>query len=275
MPLRSGRSESLPYSLSRWTDVPAAKWEWFQEALDTREMTAFAQTDLVPARWSLAPEDTLALLFWTKDATNLVSEHSRLRAYDVRIHLTVTGWEEAEKGAPSLRQGANMLSLVTGLYGADKVTWRFSPVPLVADVARRFDTIAAIAQDAGLKDVYLSFLQDNEFVPETRSVEEKLNVLAQLAEVAERRQIQVRLCNDDTMLESYPNYHSNLSSGVCVPPDGFMGALRAERCGCALMVDPFTINEACTFGCTYCYAADRSLSVKKHNTTKSLPVLQG
>ena len=48
----------------------------------------------------------------------------------------------------------------------------------------------------------------------------------------------------------------------------------SEGCGCVLMADPFTINESCTFGCQYCYAADKSLAPKKRNTTKGhLPVV--
>jgi sulfatase maturation enzyme AslB (radical SAM superfamily) len=85
---------------------------------------------------------------------------------------------------------------------------------------------------------------------------------------------------------------NNLASGICesgerfavIPPvdptNLLTSVLRQERalppregCGCALAVDPFTINETCTMGCSYCYAADKSLASKKRNTTKfSLPL---
>jgi hypothetical protein len=274
---RSGKAEGFAYSLSRWTDVPAAKWPWLLENLTRGYMIGFDPTTAVPARWSLRPDDVLGLVFWTKDPTNLIFDKNRLAGRPTKVHVTVTGWAEVEKGAPSLREGANKLAMAANVFGPENVSWRFSPVPIVPDVAERFDTILAMAAYAGLKSVYLSFLQENDLLPETRSEQERLNILAQVAELGSKRGVRVLLCNEDRLLAKHPGYHPNLGSGVCAPPEDFALEGRAlppsEGCGCVLMVDPFTINETCTMGCVYCYAADKTLADKKRNTTRRLPVV--
>lgn len=274
MRTRRGIEESVPYSLSRWTDVPAAKWGWFKGVLAEGAMIAFDPRTALPSMWSLKPEDTLGLNFWTKDPTNLLADRELLKPYKVKIHLTITGWEEVEKGAPTLREACNLLTRTTMAYGAENVTWRFSPVPVVADVADRFGRICVKASRAGVREVYLAFLQENDLMPETRSVREREEVLRKLGERAAVFGIQVKLCADDQQLLQRGVVHYNVSHGVCAGPGDWGGLPPAEGCGCAIMIDPFSVNESCTFGCQYCYAADKSLQPKKLNTTRSLPLVR-
>lgn len=257
-------------------------------------MLAFDPTSGIPARWSLRPEDTLGLLFWTKDPSNLILDAKLLQSYKVKVHMTLTGWEEVEKGAPSLLEGVALLAQAVETFGPENVTWRFSPVPLVSDVVARFQRILDTAAKVGLRQVYVSFLQENDLVPETRSDQERLELLIQLSDLAKTKKVKVLLCNEDNLLlQSRVKFlvcndnlrlqtqetYSNLTSGVCVPPAEFeltgSQPLPSEGCGCVLTVDPFTVNESCNLGCAYCYAADKSLTPKKRNTTKkSLQVLQ-
>lgn len=277
--IRSGKVEGFPYSLSRWTDVPAAKWAWFRANLERGFMLAFDPTTAVPSRWSLKPEDTLGLTFWTKDPTNLLVDKALLLPFlpRLKIHVTVTGWEEVEKGAPGLAEGADLLRETAETFGSENVYWRFSPVPLLPlpELTDRFERIARVASRAGLDRVYLAFLQNNDLMPETRDREGRLEVLSTLAKKVGLR---ILLCNEDTTLHRVSDLPLNVGAGVCAPPEDFdlPGFKRppCEGCGCALMVDPFTINESCTFGCTYCYAADKTMADKKRNTTRRLPVLR-
>jgi DNA repair photolyase len=274
----SGKIENVPYSLSRWTDVPAAKWSWFREQLKQGWMVAFDQRTSLPDRWSLKPEDTLGLIFWTKDPTNLVKDAKLLYGHRVKIHMTMTGWHEVEKGAPSLLDGLELLKRTADTFMKWNVTWRFSPVPLLpAEVLYdRFDKIAEGAAEVGIERVLVSFLQPNDLMPETRSKEERVLLLERLGEIGKYHNINVQLCNEDRLLEG--RQLAWVESGVCAPPEDFAiegaAVAPAEGCGCVMAVDPFTINESCTFGCQYCYAADKSLSPKKRNTTRGLPVVQ-
>jgi DNA repair photolyase len=229
-------------------------------------------------RWSLKPEETLGLIFWTRAPGNLIADAHLFRDFKVKIHMTVTGWHEVEKGAPSLREGAHGLRRLVDTFGPDNVSWRFSPVPMVDDVRERFSEILEVASGASLKSVYLSFLQPNDRMPETRKPEDRRALLGELADMAGQKGIEVRLCNEDRLLANAPPV-PNLCSGVCAPPQDFELEGRsipdAEGCGCVYMVDPFSINEACAFGCQFCYTADKSSANHKRNTTKPiLPVIQ-
>lgn len=269
--MKSGRVEGIPYSFSRWTDVPAAKWAWFTQTMAEGKMIAFDPRDAIPYEWSLKPEDTLGMVFWTKYVDPLL-DAPWLKDYRFHIHITVTGWHEVEHKAPDLKRAKLGLYVAARELGPENVTWRFSPVPLVPDVVGRFDEIAEMASEAGLRRVFLSFLQENDNIPESRSREDRIETLLRINDRAEKRGIRVLLCNEDNLFAKLSELPANLGSGVCAPPEDFAlpGFNRppSEGCGCVLMADPFTINETCVYGCEFCYAADKNLAPKKRNTTK-------
>lgn len=280
MTVKSGRVEGIPYSFSRWTDVPAAKWAWFTQAMAEGKMIAFDPRNAIPYEWSLKPEDTLGLVFWTKHPKPLVSDARLLAGYRMKVHVTITGWEEVETGVPDMYQVASWAGLLSDNIGRENVTWRFSPVPLVPDVLDRFKRIADLLTGFGHKAtdrVYLSFLQPNDKIPETRERDERLALMVGMAGIAKDHGLQVMLCNEDRTLFRVNGLPDNLAAGVCAPPEDFEqpGLARppSEGCGCVLMADPFTINETCTMGCRYCYAADQTLAPKKRNTTRGLPIV--
>jgi DNA repair photolyase len=285
----SGKQERLPYSLSRWTDLPGSqnKWDWFKSQLVAGKMRAFDPRTAVPVEWSLAHQDTLGLIFWTKNPENLIRDERLLASYPLVVHVTLTGWEEVEKGAPSLAEGLDLMRRAVDAFGPERVTWRFSPVPLVDDVLDRFERMASAISTIGIKEVYVAFLQENDLLPETRPRRSRVELLKQMSTKAHG--LTVLICNEDNSLSGSYEYPKNLRSGICESGERFMEPLRhlamvrkevspgnvvREGCGCALAVDPFTINETCTMGCAYCYAADKSLAPKKHNTTKhALPLV--
>lgn len=278
MRIINGKAESIPYSLSRWTDVCAAKWAWFMAQMAQGYMIAFDPRTAVPGRWSLKPEETFGMVWWTKNPEPLIQERAMFAGHRLKIHVTCTGWEEVEKGAPTLEEGADLICRVAEVYGPENVTWRFSPVPLVRDAASRFERIARKVGSSGVTRTYLSFLQTNDKIPETRTQEDRLQLLVEFAEIGAEHGVKVLLCNEDRLLSKVCGLPENLSSGVCQAPEDFSLAgynvPPSEGCGCVLMADPFTINESCTLGCLYCYAADKTLSEKKRNTTKSLPMVK-
>ena len=264
--LKSGRAEGLPYSLSRWTDVPISKWSWLKVQLAQKWMWAGDPRTAIISPWSLAPEDTLGLIFWTKNPTNLLQDADLFREYSWVVHITLTGWTEVEKGAPNLEQGVDLIKRSVEAFGPERVTWRFSPVPATADAVERFGMIARPLAHAGLKHVYAAFLQTNDLMEETRDKTTRQEILRLMSQ--QEPSLEVRLCSEDRTLDGMPPC-LNLSYGVCEDGSRFLPGLVKEDCGCALSVDPFTINETCSAGCSYCYAADRSLSPKKRNTTKA------
>jgi sulfatase maturation enzyme AslB (radical SAM superfamily) len=130
----------------------------------------------------------------------------------------------------------------------------------------------------GISSVFVSFVQTNDLMTEPRTNLDKLWTLMAMADAAPDTRI--LLCNDDASAltgEHVPHsvVPDHLRAGICVAP-GVVGleAAAVDGCGCVMMADPFTINESCTMGCRYCYAADKSLSDAKRNTTRRLPLVK-
>lgn len=281
MLIRSGREERLPYSLSRWTDI-SAKWEWFEAQLDQGRMIGFDPRNAIPSWWSLKPEETLALVFWTKDPRRLVRGLDALKGHDVKAHVTITGWAEVEHGVMDMVDACGWTTRLAEHVGPQNVSWRFSPVPMglpdrdrripATGLLDRFERAARMLYGA-TRECYVSFLQPNDLMAETRDAPERIRLLREMADIAARYGTEVILCQDDHTLdgaEAYPN----LRAGICVPAESFGGkTAEVEDCGCVPMIDPFTINEACSKGCEYCYASDRALNPRKRDTTVHLPVL--
>jgi DNA repair photolyase len=231
----------------------------------------------IPGKWSLKPEDTLGLIFWTKNPSSLLTNLDLFDDFRVKVHVTVTGWTEVEQGAPNMTLGTDLLCLSARYLGVDNVTWRFSPVPLVPDAVERFEFILENAAKAGIRQVFVSFLQENDRLPETRPSTERVRLLQRMGAMAHERQVMVRLCNDDFSLLEGIEATPGLSLGVCAPPEDFSFEDQVlppiEKCGCVKAVDPFSLNEACAYSCEYCYTSDRQIADRKRNTTARLPIL--
>jgi hypothetical protein len=269
--MRSGRSERLPYSLSRWTDVSAdeQKFEWLQGRFANGWMYAFDPKTAVPSKWSLKPEDTLGLILWTKHPGNFIKHRELFRHHRLSLQVTLTGWSEVEKNAPNLEEGIDLLTAAVDAFGPERVTWRFSPVPVIDNhkIVSRFWYIADRAVRAGLRHTYVSFLMPNDLVPEPRKETDQAGILKALQVEVQQLGLDVRICKDNPV-SKLPGLHP----GVCEDGLRFGDNLETMDCGCCLSVDPFTTNESCSVGCSYCYAGDRSLSPKKHSSTRLLSI---
>jgi hypothetical protein len=275
MELRSGRQQALPYSFSRWTDVPIAKWDWFMEQVAMGHFWGFDPRLAVPDRWSLAPEETLGLIFWSKDPSNLLDSPLLDMGYNIRLHHTITGWgKRMEPNAPTVGQALRTLGRACRALGPENVRWRFSPIPVDPDCLIWFDRLVHGAAAAGLREVYCSFLQENAKVPETRSLRDRSDLLDQMGSLAERVGVKVLLCREDK-IPMVPG--SNVQPGVCAPAEDFElpgDPSPREGCGCGLAIDPFTRNEACPVGCRYCYTVDPQAGVVRDTTRRVLPVIR-
>lgn len=266
----SSRAENLPLSFSRWSDISgdADKWAFFERALAAGSVVAFDPRDAIPKRWSLRPEDVSELILWTKSPSRLLLGLTSVSPLVdllpvLKVHVTITGWREVEPRVPALE----VVALETkrlALMGID-VTWRFSPVPLLESeqVRGRFASIAA-RLGGWVPVVFVSFLAENEFVPETRGASECGALVDDLARIAAGEGIELRLCADDAATTC------SAPRGVCAPA---RSGAKTSPCGCGLAVDPFSFNESCDLGCRYCFVLNREMSPRKRNTTKlRLPI---
>lgn len=188
------------------------------------------------------------------------------------IHMTLTGWHEVEHGAPSIERGLDSMQRLVNIFGAENVVWRFSPVPAVDDTVARFERIARSVEALGVNRLYVAFLQPNDLMPEERPVEARQELLRAMAETTG---LVIQVCQADKTLVGFSLHTTpNVRYGVCEDGRHFSSPevceFLTEDCGCALAVDPFTITEGCSMGCSYCYSADKSISFCKRDTTGAL-----
>lgn len=212
----------------------------------------------VPRSWSLLPEDTQELIFWSKNPSSLVKDSDLLFPYvgKVGVHITCTGWgNKVERGVPDYREVLPLLQPLIEVYGTEQVTWRISPVPEgdVSLLLPLFD----LAAKTGIERVFCSFLQENAVMPRILFPNEKEENTKALTAWGRERGMQVSFCYDDRMFA--PGV-----VGVCSPPS--TPETPTDACGCSLAVDPFGIHESCIYNCRYCYVTTPQLGPKRHNS---------
>jgi hypothetical protein len=228
-------------------------------------MIGFSPTRMgLPARWSLAPEDVLGLVFWTRDPRALIQDVDLLKPYSLVIHMTITDWWEVEDRVPRSSESLEWLKQAVDTFGTQNVVWRFSPVPAVDDVVERFERLVKAVYPTGLRSVYMSFLQENDQLWDPRNADEQRQVIRSMAQVCPS-DFEVRLCRENRVPIGGSCKLLNLRRAVCedgsrfhLPVHGPDSSL-VDSCGCAISVDAFTINEGCKFGCKYCYAVQEPL----------------
>lgn len=269
MKLHTGTQTGFSYGFSRYTEVPGdpSRWSWFLERLKEGHFLGVHPVTGVPVLWSLRPEDTEELIFWTKNPVGLIeSAHLLREEFPLSIHVTVTGNDSSlERSVPSPERAAQLLEQIVSIYGSHFVTWRISPyvpgegrIPLPDLFERMAST--------GVTRVAVSFYQEHpggskEGSRFSLSLQEKVQFWEEISTLAKKHRMLAFLCKDDEIV-------SPKSVGICTPTARNQ---RDSGCGCSLSVDAFTATESCVYGCVYCYAVDRNLAPKRRNTL--LPLL--
>ena len=249
-----------PLTLSRNTDIPRF-WmkKWF-EWVDRGWLHAPHPTTGLPAVWSLKPEDVHSLVWWSKDYRRFLAHPRReeLDAYRQVFCMTITGYPEWEPKVPGLEVQLENFAAMVQTYGADKMQWRYSPVPMDWS---RFEEIALAMSDLGITECYYSFLHSGSHMPETRSIEERKEITLQMAARLELLGIGLRGCWDDEQFMDLPN----CAPARCVDAakiGQLYGLEKREyatesKCGCTTSIEVASQKLLpCPHACEYCYASE-------------------
>lgn len=120
-------------SVSRRADVVAQSYPWLLERV--KEGYVELQNPFFPEKVyhvSLAKEDVLAMVLWSKDFTNFVRFPKPLDIYSLYFQYTINLYDEPIECVKGLDYHIVNLKWIIDNYGADKVAVRFDPV-LFAD----------------------------------------------------------------------------------------------------------------------------------------------
>ncbi len=268
-------------SASRRTDIPCFYAEWMMNRFRAgyalvRNPMNHAQLTRVP----LTPDVVDCVVFWTKDAANLLPCLGELdeRGYAYYFQFTLTPYDRALE--PNLRGKAEIAATFRALskrIGSRRVVWRYDPVILNDSLGvewhkAQFERLCG--QLAGYTDtVTVSFV---DLYPKLKTDRiravlpaERAELAGFFAETAREHGLRAAACCEAGDLRPYglerascidrARIEALLGCRLDTPPDKNQRA----GCGCCRSVDIGAYN-TCGNGCVYCYANHSAASARKN-----------
>jgi hypothetical protein len=258
-------------SASRRTDIPCFFSDWFMNRIAAgyvcvRNPMNHAQI----SRIALSPGHVDCIVFWTKDAKNIMEHLPALDrlGYSNYFQFTLTPYDNTIER--NLRDKSGIIETFAALssrIGKGRVVWRYDPIILneMMDIAyhkehfeRLCDMLHGYTESVTVSfvDSY-SKLKTNAIRPVTPDEMTELSDFIGLQ--AKAHGLRVAACCEDMDLSAYGIGKSScidraLIERICgykldTPPD----RNQREGCGCAASVDIGCYN-TCRNGCVYCYA---------------------
>ena len=269
-------------SASRRTDIPAYYTPWLMNRL--RAGSVLMRNPMNHAqlsRVSLAPEVVDCIVFWTKDAANLLphlDEIDRL-GYRYYFQFTLTPYGRGiETNLRPKEEIENTFIELAKRIGKERIVWRYDPILLNEAVTvddhrvqfRRMCEKLTPYADA----LTLSFV---DIYPKLKSAPirkltdaEVAELAAFIGETAKEHGLPAAACCEAHDLAPY-----GIARASCIDKARIEKVLGYELdlpadpnqrpgCGCSQSIDIGAYN-TCANGCVYCYANDSLASAKRRN----------
>lgn len=233
-------------------------------------------------RVSLAADDVIAIVFWSRDYGRLLPYLDEIDARELRpcFQFTLTGYgAPLELRGPSEEQGIDQFRKLSARYGSRRVIWRYDPIVMGSrhdatwhlsrfeELARR---LAGVSSDAVISflDMYASARRGLAAVAEATgerfdapTLEERIELAGKMVAIGVEHGMRVRICCEPDVAAS-----AVIEPARCIDPEliqEIAGAavlnLRAaparKGCGCVFARD-IGAYHCCAHGCVYCYAND-------------------
>lgn len=269
-------------SCSRRTDIPAFYTPWLLNRLRAGHCHTLNPFNRQVMRVSLAPQDCLALVFWTRFPARLLKSLTELddRGYRYYFNYTLLPYPRLlESHHPDTAVTLRLFKTLSDRISPGRVRWRYDPIVFsnLTPPQYHLDRFAALARQLSgyTTQCTISFVQfyakasrnfktlarDHHLKLEPHDQAFQTSFAAQLAQIAESYQIQLQACCNPHLLQP------GISQSRCIDPDllGRMipesaGSFKSQPsragCGCAQSSD-IGMYDSCLFGCAYCYATAR------------------
>jgi hypothetical protein len=281
-------------SASYKTDIPAFYGDWFLNRLNAgycKITNSYNKTQVKLV--SLKPEDVDGFVFWTKNIGPFLSKLKIVHElqYPFMILYTITAYPHLlEASVINSERSIEYMKRLAENYGPNVAVWRYDPILITSattiDFHRRtFESLARSLQGV-TNEVIISFAQiykksmkninsasnSFNFSWEDPVDEIKINLVAELADIAKNYEMRLSICAQDRFLingakaaSCIDAHRLSLISGRTIK-----AKLKGKRpdCGCYQSVD-IGEYDTCPHGCIYCYAVrNRELAkrrYKRHN----------
>lgn len=278
-------------SVSRRTDIPCCYSEWFFNRLKAgfvfvRNPWNFTQVSRIP----LTPELIDCIVFWTKDAANMIPYLDQLdeMGYVYYFQFTLTPYDrEIEQNLRDKRELLNTFISLSKKIGREKIIWRYDPIIFNDQLSvcyhkeqflRLCDKLHAYTDQVVISFLDLYKKQKNGFFREAYP-DEVAELSSFIGKTADAYGLRVSACCENVDLQKY-----GIAAGSCIDKSllekvcGVSLSVPADKnqrpgCGCFESVDIGAYN-TCTNGCLYCYATEKGGKAGERHDPNN-PILDG
>lgn len=269
-------------SASRRTDIPCYYSEWFVKRLQagyvlTRNPMNHSQV----SRVSLSKDVVDCIVFWTKDATNILDKLKYIEELEYKFcfQYSITPYDlDIEKNLRPKEQIIENFQFLGSLLGKHRVLWRYDPIIInekyTVDYHKEYFEKMCASLFSYTERVIISFvdLYAKIRLKGIREIPlEKIEILSEsLGATARKYNLIIQSC-----CEHYDLTKFNIHQGGCIDLSviekvcGYRLNLKPDKgqrknCNCIESIDIGAYN-TCLNGCLYCYANFSEETVKANH----------
>lgn len=267
-------------SASRRTDIPCYFSEWLLSRLKAgyvlvRNPMNHKQLSKIP----LSPETVDCIVFWTKDAANILPYLGTIDSMGYRYYFqfTLTPYDKTiEKNLRDKTDIENTFIELSQTIGKEKVLWRYDPILLndrltvsyhEEQFARLCDKLHPYTESVTISFVDIYKKLKTNLVRETTD-DEMARLSAFIGKTARVYGLTAKACCEKADLSIYGIQRAScidreVIERICgYPLKASVDKNQREGCGCMESVDIGAYN-TCINGCIYCYANWNILSARR------------
>lgn len=282
-------------SVSRRTDIPAFYWEWFLNRVkagfvDVRNPMNIHQV----SRFDIRPNVVDCIVFWTKNAGNIIPHLDQLKDYKYYFQYTINPYNKLiEENVPLKKDIIENFKSLSEIIGPNRVIWRYDPILLTGNInieyhLRYFEELAKRLQGytqrcvISFVDLYKKTVSNTRDLMMREPTDNEMHILAQkLSIIAKNYKMEVLSCSENIDLDA-----EGVKHGCCIDRSliekivGYKIDVKKDKnqrkeCGCVESVDLGAYN-TCLHACKYCYANFNNAKVhtlsQMHNPLSTLLV---
>ena len=212
-------------SVSRRTDIPAFYWKWFLNRVqagfvDVRNPMNVHQV----SRINIRPDVVDCIVFWTKNAGNVIPYLDQLKEYNYYFQYTINPYNKLiEENVPTKKNIIENFRVLSDIIGYNRVIWRYDPILLTDYIdieyhIRYFEELAKRLQGytqrciISFVDLYKKTVSNTRDLIMREPTENEMHILAkELSEIAQRYGIEVLSCSENINLDTEGVRH-----GCCI-----------------------------------------------------------
>jgi len=275
-------------SASRRTDIPAFYSRWFMNRIRAGGVKAVSPFGGRVFEVSLAREEVIAIVFWTKNAAPILADLEDLASlgYSFSFLYTINNYPDfVEPYVPSMRHTMKTVEALARRFSPGVFRWRYDTIILTDTLGsawhlRNFEGLCRLLSlytdecIFSFCDYYKKTIRNMDRLVPTHQIPSEAQcgqIAGEMSEVAARWGITLASCAHDFLVSG------SITKARCIDPDFLSqvvnspekaGALRAlkaapsrKQCGCVASRD-IGAYDTCLHGCVYCYAnTDRERAV--------------